>query len=244
DEKVTVLFSVESTSAITTAKCKGPEQSGECICTIDAAKAEVWCEIEPPSLGTFLILVGNKEHGGGTLKVELSKGAKASISRVQVVDQQNRDIFLIATFASAVLILVSLFSVINKYRMRKMRGKELRRILEMIPQEMQQLQYKRMKGSVDEQTYVAMSVALDKKRAETEAALREWNKKYGKKSGGEEEEIEIPEEKSDEEALAKLKLKKEAEKPKTEGAEGKKDTDEMDLLYKELQKKVGGKEQK
>ncbi len=257
-----VAIFTDSKADITRVICAPPTDSeSKCSCEIgyNSSNKNVRCEMAPPVGGTYLItlLNGAAEPESGTLSVILTPGQRAEVRRITVADRENEIIFWFAIAVAALLFSAAMGGKVYRGRKEKKMGPEILRALQLIPEQQKQLQYSFMKGTITESEFKTSNMALDKRKAELEARLKEYNRKHPNRKV-----VRLDEEKfaRSEEAKPARKLddfaeyiekpestKKEISKTPSEIPKSKpkkEETEELDMLLDELKSKGVGKGKK
>jgi hypothetical protein len=226
-DKDTVHFYIvtNSQSDLSIIECgSGKDSESKCFCEAgyQGKKANFKCDVLPPSIGNYTITLVNGQNEAGKMLVELIPGKKASVYKVVVPDRESQIIFYFAVGLGLLLVLVVMGVIItNSYRERTL-GKKVSRDLVLLPKQQEMLKARYMKGMISAEELQRANGALEKRKAELEAAKLEWQKRHPKKKQGEvvAGAIEVEDE-PDEDELEKIpeRLKKKTvEKKANEGA--------------------------
>ncbi|MFH0972279.1 MAG: hypothetical protein V1835_06995, partial [Candidatus Micrarchaeota archaeon] len=239
DEQVLVGIKTDSNSPLDEKLigCKPPKDSeSTCFCNVgyEGSDRGLRCSIGPPAVGEYQITLRNSDKEGGTVVLMLEKGKKAVMAKMTVPDRKNEDLFWVFIAITIVLVLIATGIVVNNRRMERRKGKILRRNLQMLPKQEENLKYKMMKGIITPEFYQTAMMTLEKNKTVWESDLKEWEKKHPRKGDAEDEEEEGDEAKETNDAQKIEKLMGAKKKEASTGGE-------IDFLLGELIGKKGAK---
>jgi hypothetical protein len=183
-ETVHVYVVTSSQSDLNIVECASSKDSiSKCFCETGykGKNTNFKCDVLPPSIGNYTITLLNSESEGGKMQIELIPGKKASVFKVIVPDTENQLLFYFALGLGALLIIIVLLLFANKKYKERRFGRNVSASIAMIPAQQEQLKARYMKGQISAEELQRANGALEKRKAELEASLQEWEKRHPSK---------------------------------------------------------------